>query len=102
VSTGVTCTLVGEECEGGETCQMDQGDWNNNGFGDACDCNADFDGDGKVFPSDAMVLLGEWKRKDCSGEDPCQADIDGNGKVFPSDAMILLGEWKRKDCPVIE
>ena len=74
-----------------------------NGIGDACEwCYADFGGDGKVFPDDAMVLLEEWKRKDCSGETPCQADIDGDGKVFPSDAMIFLMEWKRKDCPVIE
>ena len=74
-----------------------------NDIGDACEwCYADFDGDGKVFPADAMVLLGEWKRKDCSEETPCQADIDGDGKVFPGDAMVLLGEWKRKDCPVIE
>jgi len=30
-------------------------------------CQADLDGDGKVFPGDAMILLSEWKRKDC----PC-------------------------------
>jgi len=87
------------------TCLMNQEDSypeGGNGIGDACEwCYADLDGDGKVFPSDAMVLLGEWKRKDCSGETPCQADIDGDGKVFPSDAMILLSEWKRKDCPVL-
>jgi len=62
-------------------------------------CWTDLDGDGKVFPSDAMVLLNEWKRKDCSVENTCQADIDGDGKVFPSDAMIFLMEWKSKNCP---
>ena len=99
--TGVTCTISGGECGSGETCQMEQEDYNGNGIGDVCECYADFDGDGKVYPSDAMVLLMEWKRKDCSGETPCQADIDGDGKVYPGDAMVLLMEWKKKDCPVL-
>ena len=87
------------------TCLINQEDnypLEGNGTGDACEwCYTDFGGDGKVFPDDAMVLLGEWKRKDCSGENPCQADINGDGKVFPDDAMVLLTEWKRKDCPVL-
>jgi len=99
-STGVICTSD-THCGDGEICDKEQGDFNDNGIGDVCECYADFDGDGKVYPGDAMILLGEWKRKDCSGEDPCQADIDGDGKVYPSDAMVFLGEWKRKNCPVL-
>jgi len=98
-SKGVNCTSDGE-CEINETCLMQQEDYNENGIGDVCECYADFDGDGKVYPSDVMILFMELRRKDCSEENPCQADIDRDGKVYPNDWLILIREYKRNDCPV--
>jgi len=99
--TGVICTIGSNECGDGAICDTAQGDFNENGIGDVCECYADLDGNGNVYPRDAMILLEEWKRKDCSVENPCQADIDGDGKVFPSDLMIMFIEYKRNDCPSI-
>jgi len=37
-------------------------------IGDACEwCFVDIDGDGRVYPSDAMIFLMEWKSKNCPG-----------------------------------
>jgi len=41
-------------------------------------CQADLDYDGKVFPSDAMILLNEWKRKDCAPNGPAPVPKTGN------------------------
>jgi len=100
--TGVTCTEGGSECGGGEVCQMNQEDCNGNGIGDACECYAEFDGDGTVYPSDLSVFLGEYGRTDCNiNPPPCQSDFDGDGNVYPSDLSVFLDEYGRTDCPVM-
>jgi hypothetical protein len=100
--TGVVCTEGGSECGGGEVCQMNQEDCNDNGIGDACECYANLDGDSNVYPSDLSVFLGEYGRTNClTTPPPCEADIDGDGNVYPSDLSIFLEEYGRTDCPVI-
>ena len=101
MGTGVMCTPGGNECGDGETCQLEQRDWNDNTIGDACECYADLDGNGLVYPGDAMMMIAEWGREDCLTNPPCEADIDGDGLVYPSDAMIMLEQWGREDCPVV-
>ena len=101
IGTGVTCTTGGSECGDGESCQLEQGDWNDNDIGDVCECYADLDSDGLVYPGDAMIMLEEWGREDCLTNPPCEADIDGDGLVYPSDAMIMLEQWGKEDCPII-
>ena len=100
VGTGKTC-IVDEACGIGETCDMNQGDFNENGIGDACECHADFDNDGCVYPSDISVFLGEYGRTDCITNPPCEADVDGDGNVYPSDLSIFLEEYGKEDCPII-
>ena len=79
---------------------MSQEDCNSNGAGDVCECYADFDGDGNVYPSDLSVFLGEYGRTDClTTPPPCQADFDNDGNVYPSDLSLFLQEYGRTDCP---
>jgi hypothetical protein len=71
--------------------------------GDACEginqCQADFDDDGNVYPSDLSVFLGEYGRTDClTTPPPCEADFDDDGNVYPSDLSVFLGEYGRTDC----
>jgi len=69
--------------------------------GDACmnQCQADFDNDGNVYPSDLSVFLGEYGRTDClTTPPPCEADFDDDGNVYPSDLSVFLGEYGRTDC----
>ncbi len=56
------------------------------GVPDACQCQADLNGDGVVGPSDLAALLGQWGTND-------EADLDGSGVVGPSDLAMLLGAW---------
>jgi hypothetical protein len=98
--TGVIC-VIDDECENGETCQRNQEDCNSNGIGDVCECYADFDGDGNVYPSDLSVFLSEYGRTNCISNPPCYADFDGDGNVYPSDLSVFLREYGRTDCPVI-
>ena len=98
--TGTVCSNS-LDCEEDELCEMYQWDLNENDVGDACECYADFDGNGDVYPSDLSVFLNEYGRTDCLTNPPCQADIDGDGNVYPSDLSVFLFEYGRDDCPVI-
>jgi hypothetical protein len=51
-----TCEIIFEE----GYCQMEQGDINENGVGDACECYADFNGDGIVSSPDLDVFEAEY------------------------------------------
>ena len=62
---GVSCMEDSDCLSVNGLCQRYQGDFNNNGIGDVCECYADIDGDGKVYPSDVMILFMEWKKTDC-------------------------------------
>ena len=99
----ITCTSDADCSETGGTCQLGQGDCNENGCGDVCecymDCNNSGAGDGKVTGTDLGVLKGEYGRFDCSELDPCHADGDEDGKVTGSDLGLLKNEYGRFDCP---
>jgi len=99
----ITCTTNADCTDTGGTCQMEQGDYNDNGCGDVCECYMDCDnggaGDGKVIGSDLGVLKGEYGRFDCSELDPCYADGNEDGKVNGSDLGLLKNEYGRFDCP---
>jgi hypothetical protein len=98
--TGVVCTSD-DDCGTGESCQMNQEDCNSNGIGDACECYADFDGDGNVYPGDLSVFLGEYGRTDCLTNPPCYADFDQDGTVYPGDLSVIVDEYGREDCPLV-
>jgi len=99
----ITC-ISDLDCEAtGGTCQLEQGDCNSNGCGDACecymDCNDSGAGDGKVTGSDLAVLKQEYGRFDCSELDPCYSDGNEDGKVTGADLSLLKNEYGRFDCP---
>jgi hypothetical protein len=100
LGTGVTCT-DNSACGTGETCQMEQGDGNGNGIGDACECYADLSGDGKVNSSDLLIMKLDYNRKDCY-VNPCDADCNDDGKVNSSDLLIMKIQYNRSGCPVVQ
>jgi len=94
INMEVTCTSGGSECSGpGETCDVFQGDCNDNGIGDSCEKYADATGDGKVDLSDLVILKEEFLRTDCDDPDPCQSDFNNDGKVDLSDLVILKEQF---------
>ena len=96
IGSGVTCRDYAE-CQEGEICQMEQGDVNGNGIGDACECYADVDCNNKVYLNDLVILKGEFN-KPCPPS-PCYADINGDNKVDLSDLVIMKTEFFKTDCP---
>jgi len=97
-STVVNCTMGG--CRSGKTCQMEQGDCNDNGIGDVCECYADVNCDGYVQFNDLKMIKQEYNRLDCSLGDPCYADFNGDGYVEFNDLKIIKFEFNRDDCPI--
>ncbi|KPJ55836.1 MAG: hypothetical protein AMJ42_06170 [Deltaproteobacteria bacterium DG_8] len=99
----ITCTSDADCLATGGTCQLEQGDCNDNGCGDACecymDCNNSGAGDGKVAGTDLGVLKGEYGRFGCSPSNPCYADGNENGEVTGTDLSLLKNEYGRFDCP---
>ena len=53
------------QCTAGYFCELYQIDSNENGLGDVCECESDFDCDGDVDGSDAAVFFTELGREDC-------------------------------------
>jgi len=102
----ITCTSDAD-CEAtGGTCQMDQGDCNENGCGDVCecymDCNNDGEGDGKVGGPDLALFKSEYGKVYCSAVDPCYADGNEDTRVTAQDLKLLKNEYGRKDCPACQ
>jgi len=94
----ITCTSDAD-CEAtGGTCQLKQGDCNENGCGDVCECYADYNDDLKVTGADLLILKNEYGRFDCSEGNPCYADSNEDGKVTGADLFILENEYGRFDC----
>ena len=93
----ITCTDNAACQVTGGTCQMEQGDCNNNNCGDVCECYADYAVDGYVDGDD----LGQLKR-DYGDPCPCLADGNGDGFVDGDDLMLLKNEYGRADCPACE
>jgi hypothetical protein len=99
----ITCTSDAACTATGGTCQMEQGDCNENGVGDAGECYANFNypTDLKVNISGLSELKEEFGRIDCSESMPCNADGNGDGKVNSSDLSLLKNEYGRIDCPAV-
>lgn len=93
IGTGVTC-LSYEDCQEDEYCDMVQGDCNNNGIGDACECYADVNCSTKVDLSDLVIMKGEFLQS-C----PCQADCNGDNQVNLGDSVIMKTQFLRTNCP---
>ena len=95
VGNDIACTNDGY-CKDDETCQMEQGDWNQNGVGDVCECYADFNEDGRVDMSDIRIMRTEFYLN-CRITS-CQTDIDGSEIVDFDDLLILRQNFGRTNC----
>jgi len=94
--TGTTCLSDGG-CTAGQTCDMDQGDGNANGKGDACECYADTNCDAKVNLPDLVLLKKEFQKSDCATEF-CYANANGDGKVDLNDLVVMKAQFTKPDC----
>jgi len=81
-----------------------------NGIGDACDCEADFNCDGKVSAADITPFVDDYGRNQyynpCTNEDPCNGDFDCDGNVDATDVAIFSEDFGRNQynnpCPACE
>jgi len=96
----IICTSDTVCSASGGTCQLEQGDGNGNGVGDACECYADCNRDTRVNLTDLVIMKGEFFRADCD-TNPCQADSNGDNQVNLSDLVIMKIQYFRTGCPVI-
>jgi len=79
-----------------------------NGFGDACDCEANFDCDRDVDAQDVTAFLADFGRsiyiRPCTNGDPCKGDFSCDGDVDATDVTKFLEDFGRsqyiKPCPV--
>jgi hypothetical protein len=97
MGSGVPC-MDSADCEAGAACQMEQGDCNGNGVGDACECYADCNCSTAVNMSDLVLMKDQYLRDNCAAE-LCQADCNGDDAVNLSDLMIMKAQYFRSDCP---
>jgi hypothetical protein len=98
------------DCGEGEYCD-NQGDYNENGIGDACECESDFDCDNAVDWDDVFTFIGDWGRNldynscpPCEPEnEPCEGDFDGDCDIDWDDILKFLEDWGRnpddRPCP---
>lgn len=92
----ITCTDNTPCTFFGTYCQMEQGNWNGNGYGDVCECYADVTGffgvpDGTVNAFDYGVLKQQW-----GDPCPCQGDFNEDGRVNAFDFGILKLQWGQR------
>ena len=97
MGTGIECTSS-RVCGSGETCQMEQGDFNGNTIGDVCECYADLDDDQEIGLFDLNIMKNEHGITSCN-QNPCQADLDGDGEVGLFDLAIMKTQYGKKNCP---
>jgi len=109
IGTGVTCTdnstceIINEE----SYCQMEQGDINENGVGDVCECYADWNSDGIVSGADLDKFDAEYYQSPCDPEatNPvppapgcCYADGNNDTIVSTPDLDLFEAEYYQL-CP---
>ena len=78
-----------------------------NGFGDACDCEGNFDCDPDVDAQDVTAFLADFGRSiynwPCTNVDPCKGDFSCDGDVDATDVTKFLEDFGRsqynKPCP---
>ena len=81
-----------------------------NGIGDACDCEADFNCNGKVDVTDVASFITDFVRSNflnpCTNADPCNGDFNCNGIVDIDDITMFLQDFGRglfnNPCPPCE
>jgi len=82
-----------------------------NSIGDACDCEGDFNCDGKVNAADAGLISGWFKKRTklsnpCTNENPCYGDFDCDGDVDNDDKALFYADFGRgknnNPCPPCE
>ena len=80
-----------------------------NGIGDACDCEGDFNCDGRVDGVDATIfkkskLKSRLLAHPCTNDDQCHGDFDCNGRIDEKDEMLFQSDLGRSQhmnpCPV--
>lgn len=89
----IACTSDADCLSSGGICQMEQGDCNGNGTGDACECYADCDCNSKVDLADLVLMKGEFLQT------PVYADCNGDNQVNLSDLVIMKSQFFRTGCP---
>jgi hypothetical protein len=108
-----TCTqgsdiFIGESCMDDTDCgdfgfcSKNQGDSyppGGNGCGDACECEGDFEPDGDVDGTDALMFKADFFRNDCNTNPPCNGDFNCDGDVDGTDALMFKADFFRSDCP---
>ena len=75
---------------------------------DACECEADFDGDAGVTAVDVTTFLDDFGRnfynEECVTENPCNGDFDCDGAVASNDVTKFLEDFGRNaynnPCPL--
>ncbi len=88
-------------------CQEDSHPPGGNGIGDACECEADFNCDGRVDANDARKFISNFGRSlsfnPCNGSYPCDGDFNCDGNVDANDYVILMEDFGRSPfnnpCP---
>ena len=78
-----------------------------NGIGDACDCEADFNCNGRVDATDVMSFIRDFARNPflnpCTNTDPCNGDFNCDGNVDTDDITMFLQDFGRgqytNPCP---
>ena len=106
--------VVHPTCIGSDNCnntynpdQKDSYPPRGNGIGDGCDCESDFNFDGKVDGSDASKFKQDFGRspmvRPCSDTSLCNGDFNCDGKVDGSDASLFKSDFGRslmnRPCP---
>ena len=106
--------IIGDACTRNEECgkvdyfcEMDQLDNNENGIGDACECEADFNGDQNVDSYDNVVFKADFGRNlynnPCTDTNPCNGDLNCDHSVDTYDNIKFAEDFGRNiyddPCP---
>ena len=78
-------------------------------FGDACDCEGNFDCDADVDGNDAQFFKTDFGRSTflnpCTNANPCNGDFDCDGDVDGTDARVFKDDFGRSTfknpCPLL-
>ena len=100
----ITC-ISDDDCAATDgTCGEEQGDYNENGVGDVCECYANIDDDLEIGLFDLIIMKNEHGTSGCdpvTQETCCQADIDGDGEVGLFDLIIMKNQYGGSGCPYL-
>ena len=108
--SGNSCRNDGD-CEADQFCETSQLDSNQNGIGDVCECEPDFDCDEDVDGFDLMIFRDDFGRSQANNwcppcntsNPPCEADFDGDCDVDGHDLYKMQEDFGRSvvnnPCP---